>query len=239
VPDDAYEAFVECGETGAVAQRPPAPVFEHSPEWISTDAPGEVTWRYPGGANVMGCRVELWEETWDIWRYRLFRLDAEEPTTRWLVPPDLLHADSRFAVVVSARGEHGHSSPAVAPFVYKPRGDNPLLTYNPVRPVGLSPDAGAPVDAGSDVKLTWRLPEQHRERAAAAIIVCEDTGCLVDDPVVAYRQELPAAAGCSHRLPAAAVRPGHTYYWYVTTLNDAGLPGFAPAEGVFTVTERG
>jgi len=35
------------------------------------------------------------------------------------------------------------------------------------------------------------------------------------------------------------LRAGHTYYWYVTPRNAGGFAAFAPAEGVFTVDEKG
>ena len=47
------------------------------------------------------------------------------------------------------------------------------------------------------------------------------------------------AAGCRCAVPAAALRAGHSYYWYVTPTNAGGHDAFAPAEGVFPVAERG
>ena len=84
--------------------------------------------------GVTGCRVELWEETWDCWKHRLLRLDLDEPVTRFTVPDDLLHDDARFALVVWARGPGGFSGTALAPFLYRPARHNPLLAYDPVRP---------------------------------------------------------------------------------------------------------
>ena len=52
-------------------------------------------------------------------------------------------------------------------------------------------------------------------------------------------QEGADAAACRCAVPAAALRPGHTYYWYVTPTNAGGHEAFAPVEGVFSVGERG
>lgn len=40
-------------------------------------------------------------------------------------------------------------------------------------------------------------------------------------------------------MPAHASRLGHSHYWYVTHTNAGGHDAFAPAEGVFSVSERG
>jgi hypothetical protein len=57
--------------------------------------------------------------------------------------------------------------------------------------------------------------------------------------VFVCEQEGPEAVACRCVVPAAALDPGHSYFWYVTPTNDGGHEAFAPAEGVFSVTERG
>jgi hypothetical protein len=75
----------------------------------------------------------------------------------------------------------------------------------------------------------------------AAVAVFEDVGCLAQgaERVFAGEQEGPDAAACRCAVPAAALRPGHSYYWYVTPTNAGGHDAFAPAEGVFSVGESG
>jgi hypothetical protein len=82
-------------------------------------------------------------------------------------------------------------------------------------------------------------PERNQTKTAVAVF--EDVGCLVEgaDRVFACEQKGSDAAACRCAVPAAALRPGHTYYWYVTPTNAEGHDAFAPAEGVFCVGERG
>ena len=163
VPDDLYEAVMERGDRAAVQPRPPAPMIVEAPGWGVTHGPLTVSWRYPGGAVVSGCRVEVWEETWNLWRRRLERQHHEEPLTSFEVSEASLRPDRRYAVIVYARGEGGFSGGAVAPLLYRPAEDDPLLAYNPVRPRALRPDAGATVPPDASVELTWEIaaPEHN------------------------------------------------------------------------------
>jgi len=241
VPDDLYEALMERGERAAAQPRPPAPVIVEVPAWGVAHGPLTVSWRYPDGAVVSGCRIEVWEETWDLWRYRLQRHDHDAPLTRFEVLEETLRAGCRYAVVVYARGPGGLSGSAVAPFLYRPGVGDPLLEYNPVRPRALRPDAGARVPPGASLELTWEIAAPEQNQVKAAFAVFEDVGCLTEgaERVFACEQEGPAAAACRCAVPAAALRPGHTYFWYVTPTNAGGYDAFAPAEGVFFVDERG
>ena len=240
VPDDLYEAVVERGACAAVWPRPPAPVITEAPRWGVTHGPLIVSWRYPDADGVTGCRIEVWEETWDLWRHRLMRHDCEEPLISFEFSEAALREDGRYAVVVYARGRGGFSDSAVAPFLYRPAADGPLLAYNPVRPRALRPDAGDSVRPGISVELSWEIAAPQQNQAKAAVAVFEDVGCLVEgaERVFACTQEGPAAAACRCTLPAAALRPGHSYFWYVTSTNAGGHDAFAPVEGVFSVGEK-
>jgi len=241
LPDDLYEAVMERGERAALHHRPPAPVLVEAPGWGVTRGPLTVSWRYPDAAAVSGCRIELWEETWDLWRRRLERHDREATLMSFEVPEAVLRGPGRYAVVVYARGPAGFSSSAVAPFLYRPAADDPLLEYNPVRARALHPDVGESVPPGIPVELTWEIADPERNQVKAAVTLFEDVGCLVQgaERVFACEQNGPAAAACRCAVPAAALRPGHSYYWYVTPTNAGGHDAFAPAEGVFSVAERG
>lgn len=129
----------------------------------------------------------------------------------------------------------------MAPFLYRPAAGDRLLTYNPVRPRALRSDAGASVPPGVAVELAWEIAVPQQNQVRAAVAVFEGAGCLVESAtrVFTREQEGPEAAACRCALPAAALRPGHTYYWYVTPTNAGGHDAFAPAEGVFSVDERG
>jgi hypothetical protein len=241
VPDDLYEAVVERGELTAVRARPPAPVIVAAPGWGVAAGPLTVTWRYADGGIASGCRIEVWEETCDLWRHRLERHDCDAPLTSFTVSEAALRPDSRFAVVVYARGAGGLSGSAVAPFLYRPAANASLLAYNPVRPRALRPDAGASVAPGVAVELTWEIAAPEQNQTKVAVVVFEDVGRLAEgaDRVFVREQEGPDAAGCRCSVPAAVLRPGHAYYWYVTPTNAEGHDAFAPAEGVFSVGERG
>ncbi len=243
VADDEYDAVTEARATGRSvaapgAARPPAPRLTRAPLWVVRDGPVSVSWEYAG--DVPGCRVEIWEETWDLWKRRLLRRDVEPAVTSIVVPDDLLHDDSRFAVVVWARGPGGFSGTALAPFLYRPAPGNPLLEYDPVRPEGLHPDGGAVVPAGRPAELTWRIREPARSQARATVTVFED-GCLPDGDESVYSAELSevAAAACRMVVPGELIRAGHTYTWYVFVQAADGRTAFAPAEGVFRVSGEG
>jgi hypothetical protein len=241
VPDDLYEAVVERGDGAAVRPRPTAPVITEVPRWGVTHGPLSVSWRYPDAAVVTDCRIEVWEETWDLWRQRLERHDCDAPWTSFEVREAALRPNTRYAVVAYARGAGGFSGSAVAPFLYRPAADSPLLTYNPVRARALHPDAGASVPPGIAVELTWQIAAPEHDQVKVAVTVFEDAGCLAQGaaPVFAGERVGPAAAGCRFSLPARVLRPGHSYYWYVTPTNAEGHDAFAPAEGVFSVGESG
>src|SRR5664280_1812051 len=177
LPDDRYDEVVGSGPAPASPlpadlrlpprpvlppdlQRPPAPSISAAPAWVAGSGPLEVSWSYGGGprdTSIHGCRIEVWEETHDIWRHRLLRIDSGDPVITFAVPEDLLRADSRFAVVVYAHGDAGYSAGAVAPFLYRPAPGNPLLAYNPVRARSLRPDGRQPLPAGEDVLLEWSV----------------------------------------------------------------------------------
>jgi len=241
VPDDLYEAVMERGERTALQARPPAPVIVEAPAWGVAQGPLNVSWRYPDGDVVSGCRVEVWEETWDLWRYRLQRHDDDEPLTSFEVSEEALRAGGRYAVVVYARGADGFSGSAVAPFLYRPAAGDPLLEYNPARPRALRPDVGESVRPEIPVELTWEIAAPDLNQVKAAVAVYEDVGCLAQgaERVFACEQKGADAAACRCAVPAAALRPGRAYYWYVTPTNAGGHDAFAPAEGVFCVGERG
>ena len=239
VPDDLYEAVVERGDEAATRARPAAPRIDSAPAWGVADGPITVSWWFAEGDAVSGCRIELWEETRDLWRHRLERLDLDAPLTSYVVSPGALRGSGRYAVVVYGRGAGGFSGSAVAPFLYRPAADEPLLDYNPVRPRDLRPDGGACVPSGAPVELVWEIAEPELTQVRAAVAVFEDVGCLAPDArrVFACEMEGPEAVACRCTVPAALVRPGGTYYWYVTPTNAGGHRAFAPVEGVFTVDE--
>lgn len=242
VPDDRYDEITESGRAPELL-RPPPPEFVKAPAWIAGAGPLEAAWSYPDGARAAparGCRVEVWEETRDIWRHRLLRADSDEPVTAFTVPDGLLEEDSRFAVVVYARGDAGYSPGSVAPFLYRPAADNPLLAYNPARARGLRPDARQAVPAGQDVVLEWSVPQPARDQVSVELAVFEGGTCLREDAEPLFECGVQdAAAGCRCVVPAAVLRPGHEYYWYVTPRNARGCDACAPAEAVFVVTEKG
>jgi hypothetical protein len=240
------------GETGAAGRRPPAPELLDVPPWVVAGGAPRVTWRYPEAARqgagpdagphpagATGCRVELWEETADLWKHRLLREDHDERLEAFDVPARLLHDDSRFAVVVYARGPGGFSAGAMTPFLYRPRAVNPLLTYNPVRPRGLAPDGGAAVSAAQGVRLSWRIREPASSQAEVHVQVLEG-GCLGSGAPVVFEGLLtgPAAAASECLAPAGGFHAGRDYYWYVTPRSAAGHPAFAPVEGLFSVAEE-
>ena len=44
-----------------------------------------------------------------------------------------------------------------------------------------------------------------------------------------------AAAGTAYAVPAAGLKPGKTYHWYVTPRDRDGRWAYAPVEGIFAV----
>jgi len=247
LPDDRYDEIMGSGPAPASAlppdlRRPPPPEIVAAPAWVAGPGPLEVSWSYAAGpreALTHGCRIEVWEETHDIWRHRLLRVDSGEPVTTFAVPEDLLRADSRFAVVVYARGGAGYSAGAVAPFLYRPARDNPLLTYNPVRARALRPDGRRPMPAGEDALLEWSVPRPATDQVSVDVAVFEGGTCLREDSEPVFECGVrEAAAGCRCVVPAVVLRPGREYYWYVTPSDAAGREACAPAEAVFVVSER-
>ena len=93
--------------------------------------------------RVDGCRVEVWEETRDLWRHRLLREDHEQPLTSFAVPTG---PRSRLAAASPSSSSlmppRGFSGSALAPFLYRPAPDDPLLVVQPAPAFGLAPDAG-------------------------------------------------------------------------------------------------
>jgi hypothetical protein len=251
------------------AQRPPAPHLTKAPLWVVRDGPVTVEWEYPaprgrgardadsggvaaahdagpvrgalqGTPAVTGCRVEVWEETWDCWKRRLLRWDADEPLTAFTVPDEVLADGARLAVVIWARGPGGYSGTALAPFLYRPAVDDPSLIYDPVRPERLAPDAGAVVPPGVSVDLTWAIRQPLVSQSWFRIEVLEDA-FLTDDARPVYDAEArgPAARVCKVTVPGEVLRSGHTYAWYVTVRAADRRTAFAPAEGVFQVAMEG
>ena len=189
---------------------------------------------------VTGCRVEVWEETADLWKHRLLRRDFAEPVTSFTVPDDVVHDDARFAVVVWARGPGGFSGTALAPFLYRPARDNPLLEYDPVRPEGLAPDGGEQVPAGAPLELTWRIRQPLASQAGFRVEVLEDA-FLADGVTPVYDVEVsgPPARVCRTVVPGEVLRAGHVYSWYITVRSADRRTAFAPSEGVFRTADGG
>ncbi len=255
VADDAYETPTEthggavsrrrpvAGPSAPVAacapapqpDRPDPPRIVKAPVWVVRDGPVTVEWEYPapGGTAVTGCRVEVWEETADLWKHRLLRLDLDVPETTFEVPGELLHDDGRFAVVVWARGPGGFSGTALAPFLYRPGRDAPLLAYQPVRPEQLAPDGGEEVPAGVPLELTWRIRQPLVTQAGFRVAVLEDA--LPGDqttPVFDLEVKGAQARICKAVVPGEVLRAGHVYRWYVTVRTADGRTAFAPSEGM-------
>ncbi len=227
------------GDTVAEA-RPPAPVVVGLPHRVVERGPWVVEWRPGGEGPCDGWRLELWEETADLWKHRLLRLDLDVATRRFAAPEEVLHEDARFAVVVWARGPGGFSGDALATALWRPRADNPLLAYNATRPRDLWPDGLAAVaPSGSGLTLSWSIPEPEVTQAAARVRVLEDA-CLADDATPVFEAELcgRAAAACRCTLPPGVLRAGHTYAWYVEARDARGRWCYAPAEGLFTAKEE-
>ena len=255
VPDDDYEALVEGHGDAEGGARPPAPRITRAPLWTVRDGPVTVEWEYrpalsapavadgereAGLAAVTGCRVELWEETPALWKHRLLRIDADEPVTSFTVSDGLVHDDARFAVVVWARGSSGYSGTALAPFLYRPSRDNPLLDYDPVRPEDLAPDGGEQVAAGAPLELRWRIRQPLASQAGFRVEIFEDA-FLADGtpPVYEVKASGPAARTCRAVVPGEVVRTGHGYRWYVTARTADRRTVFAPSEGVFRAGTSG
>ena len=246
VLDDDCEEPREGGEAPETVRppapghaRPPAPRITRAPLWIVRDGPVTVEWEYRGGV-VTGCRVELWEETWDCWKHRLLRLDPDQPVTRFTVPDDLLHDDARFALVVWARGPGGYSGTALAPFLCRPARDNPLLAYDPVRPQDLSPDGGLALPPGVPAGLTWTIRQPLVSQASFHLEVFEDAWLLdAAAPVFTADAKGPAARIHKATVPGDVLRAGHSYAWYVTVTAADRRTAFAPSEGVFRVAREG
>ena len=155
-------------------------------------------------------------------------------STSFTVPDEVLHDDARFAVVVWARGPGGFSGTALAPFLFRPARDNPLLEYDPVRPEGLAPDGGEEVPAGAPLELTWRIRQPLASQAGFRVEVLEDA-FLADDVTPVYDVEVsgPPARVCRTVVPGEVLRAGHVYSWYITVRSADRRTAFAPSEGVF------
>ena len=230
--------------------RPGPPRIFKAPVWVVRDGPVKVEWEYPAageaadaggqdasgdssGAAVTGCRIEVWEETADLWKHRLLRLDLDRPETTFEVPVDLLRDDRRFAVVVWARGPGGFSGTALAPFLYRPGRDAPLLAYQPIRPEELAPDGGEEVPAGAPLELTWRIRQPLVTQAGFRVSVLEDA-LPEDDATPVFDLEVKGAQAriCKAVVPGDVLRAGHVYRWYVTVRTADGRTAFAPSEGM-------
>jgi hypothetical protein len=243
------------GSARAPGPRPGPPVMVKAPLWVVRDGPVTVEWEYPGAGEatgsaaasasckagpVTGCRVEVWEETAELWKHRLLRRDFAEPATSFVVPDQVLHDDARFAVVVWARGPGGFSGTALAPFLFRPGRDSPLLEYDPVRPEGLAPDRSELVPAGAALELSWRIRQPLASQASFRVEILEDA-FLTDEATPVYDVEVsgPPARVCKTVVPGEALRAGHTYGWYVTVRSADRRTAFAPSQGVFRTAEEG
>lgn len=236
-PGDGPEVALATGDGGT--RRPAAPLVVGLPHRVLASGAWVVEWRPGGEGPLCGWRLEVWEETADLWRHRLLRLDLDPSTRRFAVPGDLLHEDARFAVVLWARGPSGFSCGALTTVLWRPRAGNPLLAYNATRPHGLWPDGLASVAASpSGLELSWAIPAPRVTQRAARVRVFEDA-CLADDadPLADVRLEGGAAAACRCVVPGDLLRPGHAYAWYVESRDAQGRWCYAPAEGLFTVRE--
>ena len=247
VLDDAYEAVMEGGgedgdrRTRSAARQARVTRITGAPLWIVRDGPVRIDWEYrPAGPVATGCRVEVWEETWDCWKRRILRRDFEEPVTSFTVPEEALTDDSRFAVVVWARGPGGCSGTALAPFLFRPSAGAPLLSYDPIRPEDLAPDGGALLPAGVPADLTWSIRGAAASQECARVEVYEDAGALDGEPpVFAVEQTGSAARPCRVTVPGEVLRAGRTYAWYVTARHRRRRTAFAPSEGVFRISGEG
>ena len=171
VPDGA--SVLVDADAGRDAARPAPPEILGVPHRIVREGGWVVEWR-PGGetvGTVDSWRLEVWEETADLWKHRLLRTDLEAPQQRFEVPADLLRDDARFAVVLWARGRGGFSGDALTTALWRPAPNNELLGYNANRPRGLWPDGLAAV-AASAVRprphLVHRRTGRHPSRGARA-----------------------------------------------------------------------
>jgi hypothetical protein len=241
VPDGG-PAWDKAVGTAVPPGRPPAPEIVGVAHRIVREGDWVVEWRPGSGAAqpVEGWRVEVWEETADLWKHRLLRFDVGADRHRFAVPADVLREDARFAVVVWARGAGGFSGDALATALWRPRDGNELLGYNANRPRELRPDGLVAVAAsGAGLDLSWSIADPASTQVAARVRVVEDA-CLADDvaPVFDLTLEGRAAAACRCTLPAGVLHPGRAYAWYVDVRDALGRWCYAPSEGVFVVEEH-
>ncbi|HZL63451.1 MAG TPA: hypothetical protein VFD50_00690, partial [Thermoleophilia bacterium] len=90
-----------------------------------------------------------------------------------------------------------------------------------------------------DVLLEWSVPRPSSDQVSVDIAVFEGGTCLREDAEPVFECGVQdAAAGCRCVVPAAVLRPGREYYWYVRPRDAAGREACAPAEAVFAVTGR-
>ncbi len=94
---------------------------------------------------IDGWRVEVWEETRDLWKHRLLRLTLRRSRRASPCPPRCSRDGSRFAVVLFCHDERGWSGSALATALWRPEPGDPLLAYNATRPPGLRPDLLEPL----------------------------------------------------------------------------------------------
>lgn len=224
------------GKPGQLA----APRIVGVPHRILREGEWVVRWDPGPGEAVDAWRVELWEETVDLWKHRLLRADLDTGQRAWAVPPDLLREDARFAVVLWARGRGGFSGNALATVLWRPRPGNGLLLYNADRPQDLWPDGLAVVQPeASGLELTWSIADPAFTQLAARVRVFEGA-CLADDaePVFEAFLEGEAASRCRTTVTAGALRPGRTYAWYVEVRDALGRWCYAPSEGLFLLEDH-
>jgi L-Ala-D/L-Glu epimerase len=200
-PDDAYGT--DCGALRAAGRRPAPPALVSPPHLELDEGPWTVEWAPGSSETVDGWRLELWEETWDLWRHRLLRLDLPGERRSLQVTEDLLSSDTRFAVVLFAHGDAGYSGTTLATVLWRARPDHPLRAYDPVRPSGLWPDLLEAARPGpSGLELRWSIADPAVWQRAARVRLFEDA-CLADDVEPVFETTLEGDAAAPSRLRGA------------------------------------
>ena len=190
---------------------------------------------------VTGCRVEIWEETWD-----LLEAPAAAPGPR--AGHHLVRRAGRPAARrqplrrgrVGARAGRllGNGARAVP---LPPGSRQPAPRVRP-RPAGRPASGRRSRRARRSARRAHLAHprgralagERHRRRSSRTAASSTATSRSI-------RAELSgaAAAACRVLVPGELLRAGHTYSWYVSVRAADGRTAFAPAEGVFRVSGEG
>ena len=238
--DDAYEAAGWAEGRGApgdaLAPRPAPPALDSLPHRVIDDGDWTVSWRpgaeafgvagaLPAGERdggspdrIDGWRVEVWEETHDLWKHRLLRLDLATGERTFAVSRDLLRAGSRFAVVLFCARRPwlvGCDLDDRALAARARRSAPPLQRHAAARPASRLSRRGV-LPANESFVLRWSIPEPTVTQVQARVRLLEDA-CLADEvtPLLDLDLDGAEASACRCRIPAALLRSGHTYAWYV------------------------